>query len=125
MSETNPQATLRPGLARGHLHRGCGGACIGVAGRPPCLPLPDLRQPRAGQELAVLADLPDGAFELPLVLVDQPPPLLLLLGAALLPAELQAEGAEPDAGGRPGSGPGPPSPPASPGWGAGPSGLTL
>ena len=90
------------------------GAGIGGAGgpglppsecppRPPRSPLHDLREPHAGQELVVLADLPDGAFELPLVLVYQPPPLLLLPGAALLPAELQAKGAETNAGGRPGA----------------------
>lgn len=52
-------------------------------------PFHDLRELHPGQELVVLADLPHRALELPPVLVDQPLPLLLLLGAALLPSKLQ------------------------------------
>lgn len=58
-------------------------------------PFHDLRELHPGQELVVLADLPDGAFKLSPVLVDQSLPLLLLLCAALLLPKLEAEGAKP------------------------------
>lgn len=65
-------------------------------GAPPApSPFCDLRELHPGQELVVLADLPDGSFELAPVLVDQPPPLLLLLAAALFSSKLEADGRKP------------------------------
>lgn len=74
---------------------GAGSAVNAVPPSPPrCTQAPspfhDLRELHPSQELIVLSDFPYGTFELPLVLVDQPLPLLLLLTAALFPSKLKA-----------------------------------
>lgn len=60
-----------------------------------CSPAHDLLELLAGQEARVLPDLPQGALVLPLELVLQTLPLLLLLGVAALLPIVQPAGTEP------------------------------